>query len=737
MDRITGITHPDGTYEQFVYNLLDLAATRDRLGRWTTNTYNADRQLIQTQDPLGRVTGYEWCQCGALTGLIDPMGRETTWDYDLQSRPIAKHYVDGSIISYFYENTTSRLYSKMDEQGQETICQYNVDDTLASVSYPNAIVPTPTVAYTYDPDYNRILTMQDGTGTTLYTYNPITPTPVLGAGRLASVSVPLPSSSVTYQYDSLGRVASRAINGVAQAFTFDVLGRPATVTNTLGAFQYTYVGATSRLASESYPNGQTNLYSYYNNLGDQRLRQIQHLYPNGSLLSGFGYAYNAVGQITAWTNQWDTLPTRVWLPSYDAADQLTSVGSIGGPTPATNYTYAYDPAGNRTLAQSNVVQNQFTYNALNQLVGANPGLTNSATYEWDGENRLTAINQGANRSEFTYDGLSRRVGITEKTNGVVMTNNTYLWCGNQICEVRDATGTNVLRRIFAQGEVVFRGTGSMNYFCARDHLGSIRDACNSEGALATRYDYDPYGQSWTTQQDFQATFSYTGQFLHAPSGLYLSKYRAESGSTGRWLSRDPLGDIAGFDYYTYAGNNPLNYYDNLGLAPNFWYIGKSLFAIGGPRPDIPIGSFGNLVAGNLPIGILVQSSSWVTLLGSAYTVYKAGNSGWSVAQDINNDKAFDAFSKLVFFVAGFNPVGAAVNTGWSIGTLGGDTINYLWAWRSGQLIGESLYDRLNPNDDDGLNGNDYNYMFPNSDYIGPNNWNRFNFKSGGCHLSIQ
>jgi hypothetical protein len=90
-----------------------------------------------------------------------------------------------------------------------------------------------------------------------------------------------------------------------------------------------------RLRIVSHENGQTNLYSYYNNLGDQRLLQIQHLYPNGSFLSGFGYAYNAVGQIAAWTNQWDTLPAREWFPSYDAADQLTNVAVEGGSLPVT------------------------------------------------------------------------------------------------------------------------------------------------------------------------------------------------------------------------------------------------------------------------------------------------------------------------------------------------------------------------------------------------------------------
>ena len=656
LDRITSITHPDETYEQFVYTFLDLTGMRDRLGRWTTNTYNADRQLIQTQDPLGRVTRYDWCECGAMTGLIDPMGRQTTWDYDIQSRPIAKHYVDGSTISCVYENTTSRLNYRLDERGQQTVYQYNIDDTLASVSHPNATVPTPSVALTYDPDYNRILSMQDGVGLTVYTYNPITPAPPLGAGRLASVSGPLPNSTVTYQYDPLGRVASRAINGVAQAIAYDVLGRPITVTNGLGTFQYAYVDATPRLALEAYPNGQTNLYSYYNNLGDQRLLQIQHLYPNGSLLSGFGYGYNVVGQIIAWTNQWDTLPTRVWCPTYDAADELTNVIVTGTGWSVTNYAYAYDPAGNRLLAATNGVASLLSYSALNHIVGSSVTLP-SVSYEWDAENRLTAISYGPRRSEFTYDGLGRRVEIVEKTNGVVMTGNYFrlysricgpkwrsrrtgpvlqggtqwrnaalgwgndeffaldrglqqhppergewspdaghafsgrfslktgrfpcagrrrlptdsaeeayfLWCGGEISEERDPTGASAVRRFFPQGEALVGSGNSEDYFYARDHLRTVREAVDRSGVLNTRYDYDPYGQRGVVQQTLATTFAYTGEFIHVPSALYLTLHRALSPSSGRWISRDPAQEGAGLNLYDYVGGDPINRLDLSGL----------------------------------------------------------------------------------------------------------------------------------------------------------------------------
>jgi RHS repeat-associated protein len=570
LNRITNITHPDGTFEAFTYSNLDLVITRDRLGRQTTSTYDALRRRVAMQDPQGRVTQFQYCGCGSLAALIDPMGHRTEWDHDLQGRLTAKVYDDGSRITYTYEQTTSRLKSVVDEKGQAKIYTYNADDTVSNVSYPNATVPTTTVSFGYDPNYRRVVSMQDAIGTTIYTYNPVTSSPSLGAGRVASVGGPLPNSLVTYQYDELGRPISRAINGVAQAITYDVLNRPIIVTNILGTFQYGYVGATPRLALESYPNGQKNNYSYYGNAGDNRLLQVDHLKPGGALLSGAGYAYDAVGQITSWTNQWDTLPTRVWQAVYDQVDQLAGVtGSIG-----PNYSYAYDLAGNRVMASANNVTNLSYYNSLNQLESSLTGNTN-LTYEWDPEGHLTAINHGTGRSEFSYDGWGRRTQIVEKTNGVVATRNYYLWCDNEICEVRDATGGTVQRRLLAQGESLTGSSGTTNYYYTFDHLGSVREALGSTGAIAARYDYDPYGLETVYQQNVVNTVGYAGLFSHPPTGLLLSSTRTYNPNLGRWLSRDPLGENSGFNLYDYVANNPLVLFDPAGLQPptynpNYW-----------------------------------------------------------------------------------------------------------------------------------------------------------------------
>ena len=166
---------------------------------------------------------------------------------------------------------------------------------------------TPEVSFSYEANYNRVATMTDGTGTTSYAYNPITATPALGAGRLASIDGPLTNDTITYQYEELGRVINQAINGIGRGVIYDALGRVTNATNPLGSFGYQYVNQTARLSSINLPNGQQTLFDYLDNTGDQRLKQIWNKNSSSATISKFDYEYNPEGQITKWTQQADSL----------------------------------------------------------------------------------------------------------------------------------------------------------------------------------------------------------------------------------------------------------------------------------------------------------------------------------------------------------------------------------------------------------------------------------------------
>jgi RHS repeat-associated protein len=88
---------------------------------------------------------------------------------------------------------------------------------------------------------------------------------------------------------------------------------------------------------------------------------------------------------------------------------------------------------------------------------------------------------------------------------------------------------------------------------------------DGNGTIHARYSYDPYGRPAKVSGDMEADFGFAGYYHHAPSGLYLTLYRAYDPDTGRWLSRDPIGEDGGLNLYGYVANSPINCIDPLGL----------------------------------------------------------------------------------------------------------------------------------------------------------------------------
>ena len=317
----------------------------------------------------------------------------------------------------------------------------------------------------------------------------------LGAGRLASVTGPLPNSTVTYSYDELGRVSIRAINGVAQAVTYDALGRVTMVTNALGSFTNVYVRATSLVATNFYPNGQQTVFNYYGTNNDERLQQIQNLTPGGQNLSAFSYAYNAEGEITNWTEQADNNTPTVQVEEYDPVNQLISStvhsGSIAGSI-VKQFIYQYDAAGNRTSEQiqRNVgvppAVSASSYNNLNQLTSRTGG---SGTIRFRGSLNETgtvtvagspaAMTSGTNfagyanvstgtnmvqvvASDYSSHSQTNNYQVVVTNNGVVETL-TYDLNGNLSSEVT-ATTTNVYQWDAANRLVSIAGPTNQSLF---------------------------------------------------------------------------------------------------------------------------------------------------------------------------------------------------------------------------------------------------------------------------------
>ncbi|MBL9169181.1 MAG: hypothetical protein JNN07_15685 [Verrucomicrobiales bacterium] len=567
LDRLTKITHPDGSFEQLTYDRLDVVAVRDRAGRQTVFEFDAVRQMKRKTDPLGRVTLFEWCRCGAIKSLTDPMGRTTSWLTDVQGRHTAKQYPDGSQVRYVYESTSSRLRQSIDEKQQITQFTYNRDNTLKAIDYLNAIVPTAGIRYTYDPDYQRRVSMTDGIGTTTYSYHPVTAVPTLGANRMASVDGPLPNDTITFEYDALGRRISTAINGVATSMTYDAAGRMSGETNALGTFSYAYDGATDRLQTNTFPNELIVERGYASSLEDFELNRITHKV-GATPVSEFRYGRDHLAdRITNWSQQQGAAAPSFHTFGYDAVNQLLAGTITNSGNLVTTFAYTYDPAGNRLTEQLGASNSVATYNALNQVsTSAASGATR--TYEWDAKDRLVAVNAGHQRTEFSYDGLDRMQTLRHYTNGAEVSFRRFVWCDYTLCEERDPAGA-VTKRFYQHGVKVESGPSAGTFFYTRDHLGSIREVTDAIGSVRARYAYDPYGRRSKLAGDVQADFGFGGMLFASEVGLSLTPFRAYDPELARWLSRDPLRKAElneGPNLYAYVQNNPVNLTDPLGLC---------------------------------------------------------------------------------------------------------------------------------------------------------------------------
>jgi RHS repeat-associated protein len=574
-DRLTRVTYPDGTSSQLSYNLLDCASVIDRAGRQTFFSYDNTRHLTKTTDPLGRITLFEWCRCGALKSLIDPMGRKITWSTDVQGRKTSKQYGDGSQVQYQYENTTSRLQQVIDERQQSASYSYNLDDSGQSIVFQNTAVPTPSVSFTYDPNYHRLTSMTDGIGTTTFNYQPIVAPPVLGAGLLASVDGPLTHAICSYVYDALGRPVQTSIDGVISSRVFDAAGRVTYESNGLGAFTYAYDGSSGRVVSQSDPNGLTAAIGYGNNLQDFALQQMTYSV-GATPVSQFSYARNIPRmQITNWSQQAGAQSPSIFSLGYDAVNQLISAAVTNSGVAVNDFAYSYDLSGNRLTELVGGASTTSTYNALNQLSTTTAsGL--ARTNEWDGANRLAAVKAGNLLTLFGYDGFSRLSYIQQLQNGSQVSFRRFLWCDGRICEERDVTGTNITKRFFPQGVQLVTGTNAGPYYYTSDHLGSIRELTDAGGNVRARYSYDPYGRQTKVSGDVDADFGFAGMLWSSEASLSLTHFRAYDPNLGRWLSRDPIRDAElrqGPNLYAYVRNEPVNQRDPEGLAgaPNLGF----------------------------------------------------------------------------------------------------------------------------------------------------------------------
>ena len=79
------------------------------------------------------------------------------------------------------------------------------------------------------------------------------------------------------------------------------------------------------------------------------------------------------------------------------------------------------------------------------------------------------------------------------------------------------------------------------------------------------YTYPPFGSTGAASNASINPFRYTGREASDNTGLYYYRGRYYSPGQSRFVQEDPLGFVAGPNFYAYVTSNPLNEIDPLGL----------------------------------------------------------------------------------------------------------------------------------------------------------------------------
>ncbi len=108
------------------------------------------------------------------------------------------------------------------------------------------------------------------------------------------------------------------------------------------------------------------------------------------------------------------------------------------------------------------------------------------------------------------------------------------------------------------------------YYPLYDGNGKITHLLDAPGGVAAHFDYDAFGN--VTAATGPAAAHNPWRFSTKPqdpvSGFHYYGYRHYDPVTGRWPSRDPIGEEGGVNVMGFVGNDPANLVDDRGLAPD-------------------------------------------------------------------------------------------------------------------------------------------------------------------------
>ncbi len=362
-------------------------------------------------------------------------------------------------------------------------------------------------------------------------------------------------------------------NASNSAYSYDGYGR----LNGINGFTYSRLANSELIENITRPNGANTAWAY------ETHRNLVAQVANDTA-STFGYVNDKIGRRVSMSRSGSAFATPDVI-TYDYNDRSEIISAVSHNNPGYNYSYNYDPIGNRQAANLNSTAWTYTSNNLNQYTAVNSDapsydadgnmLANGAwSYTWNGENRMIAAVNGDTRLKFAYDYMGRRVEKKVYGGETLSKHTKFVYDGYKLVEELDALNSNaVLRKYTWQPDALgidvpltVKQDGA-TYYYHTDANKNVSELTDSTGAVVAHYEYSPFGQLVKVEGSYaeENPFRFSSEYYDSETGLIYYNYRYYSPDLGRWTSRDPIEELGGYNLYNMVDNSPADLWDDVGL----------------------------------------------------------------------------------------------------------------------------------------------------------------------------
>jgi len=607
-------------------------STTDPLGVSTTNTFDATGNLTKTSNPLVGTTqyavtsfSYDPAHPGDLTQTTDATG--PVWQYSYDAYGLRSKTVDplGNATTYTHDNVgrlQSTVSAKGNMQGGNPGAYTTTYTTNAYGDRLSAIDPQgETMTYKYDSNRNLVVVIDGNNHQTTFAYDADSELVQMVRGD---------GSILTTSYDGDGNVTQQT-NGLGNPtkYQYNALNQRTTMTDPLArSTQNTYDGLGNLLTVQN-PKDASVSYT----MGYDAVSQLKTITYSDGLTPNVSFQYDADGQRKQMVDG-----TGTTTYNFDSLHRLTQNTNGAG----AQVGYAYDLVGNitkLTYPGGNFVTR--AYDAAGRLASVTDWMNNTSKFAYDSNgNIVTQSYPNGVVAAFAYDAADRLVQIVDTSKGSQLFNVSYGRDGNNGITSENATTYSYDPTNRVTGAVT--GSSQMSYtYDAGDNLAK---SVNGTYTTTNVYDIANQLQAATTTNGSTQTQKYT--YNYDSNGNRTKRTDMSSAvSNYGWDQANRLASFGSSANYSYNGD---------GLR-----MGKTVSNVAEP--------FAWDMGDGLPLVIGDGSTSYVTGYGGAPLEQINGNSVYFYHQDqLGNTRVITDASAAVQATYIYDPYGTVSS---STGTL--------------------------------------------------------------------